>query len=298
MPSSFNLYDDLLKFCPNLKNLIIFIGKNIPKYIKSLGHKFSKLEYFHFYYCGSSSLSRIFERFFQKNPHLHSFETGPRFLLDNSDAFINPETIKLDVLSVIIDFSCTLDDFMNVCMLLKKLNDNGQRYKLNVRWSDRIIAQDQIDRIGSLRGLERLAVEFNKDLVFPKIISLKVIKIIIDRPLENIYLERMAASFPNLYRIHLFSSSEDQMLPFLRLLPKLKDIRIPYIGKSMEDFEGYNLRALNEERKKLSGACKVTIYVFETYYLKTKMALKNLYTNHDLIEIKRYDLVENTYPHI
>lgn len=298
MPSSFNLYDDLLKFCPNLKNLIIRSDGYLPKYNKSLSHKFSKLEYFEFEYLGSSSLSRILEFFFQKNSHLRSFRTVPRFLLDNSDAFINPKTIKLDVLIVSFYNSCKLNDFMNVYMLLKKLDDNGQRFKFHVLYYGEKIAQDQINRIGSLRGLERLGVEFKKDLVFPKIISLKVIDIYTFRPLENIYLERMAASFPNLNRIHAEFSSEDQMLPFLRLLPKLKEIRIHGNKDYLYNKEGYNLRVLNEERKKLSGACKVTIYIYEWYYLKTKMALKNLYTNHDLIEIKRHELVERACPEL
>lgn len=298
MPSSFNLYDDLLKFCPNLKILVLSIKENIAKYDKWLCHKFPKLEHFQFDYDGSASLSRIFEKFFQKNPHLHCFETEPRFLLDNSDAFINPNAIKLDVLFIQFELiGREMDDFMDVYMLLKKLNDNGQKYKLDVSWWGRPIAQDQINRIGSLRGLEKLSVEFKKDLVFPKIISLEVIKISTHRSLENIYLERIAASFPNLYRVYLNSSLEYQMLPFLRLLPKLKEIRLSY-NLNEPQFEGYNLRALNEERKKLSGACKVTIYVCEMYYLETKMAPKNLYTNHDLIELKRSEFVENTLPEL
>lgn len=287
MPSSFNLYDDLLKFCPNLKKLSIQTEENIHKYNKWLCHKFPKLEYFHFNYSyGSSSLSRIFEQFFQKNSHLHFFETGPKFLLDNSDAFIKPNTIKLDLLQ--ISFG-NMDNFVDACILLKKLNDSDQKYKFSISST---ATQDQINLIGSLRGLEELDVKFKEDLVFPKMISLKKIEIDTFCPLENIHSERIAASFPNLCRIHMYWPLEDQILPFLRLLPKLKEIIIPHRFKHDSGFEGYNLRALNEEREKLSGACKVTIYVAAKYYLITKMALKNLYTKCDLIEMKRYEVIE------
>lgn len=51
-----------------------------------------------------------------------------------------------------------------------------------------------------------------------------------------------------------------------------------------------DLSIFNEERKKLSRACKLTIYLPEKSYLATKMAPKNVYINHDLIEIKRDSL--------
>lgn len=74
----------------------------------------------------------------------------------------------------------------------------------------------------------------------------------------------------------------DQLLSFTRRLPKLKELSIfnaPF---------GYNLdlAALHKERKKLAGACKLTIYLPKCINLAAKETPKNIYTNHDLIEIK------------
>ena len=77
------------------------------------------------------------------------------------------------------------------------------------------------------------------------------------------------------------------MLSFIQRLPKLKEIAVHFFIKTNQSH--IDLCALNEERKKLPGACKLCIYVQENIYLETKMTPKNLYANHDLIEIKRME---------
>lgn len=287
IPSSVNLYEDFLKCSPNLKTLFIYDLKRDDNCYEWLCHKYSKLEHLKFYYNRSRSLSRILEIFFQKNPQLKKFETRPCFLLDNSETFINTKT-KLDVLTIRYDDSNKMNNLKDVEILLNKLYDNGEKLKLGVLGDcNKAISQAQMNQIGKLRGLERLNGYFAKNLVFSTILSLREIYISNSR-LENIYLETMTVSFPNLHQVRLFNVSENQMLPFIRRLPRLKVLKILYFTEDLKKIptDGFNLSTLNEERKKLSGACKFTLYVCERLYLKTKLAPKNLYNNHDLIEIK------------
>lgn len=57
------------------------------------------------------------------------------------------------------------------------------------------------------------------------------------------------------------------MLPFIRWLPRLEEIRFWYWNTAGE--HEIDLSKLNEEREKLVGACKVTLYLSESVYLKT-----------------------------
>lgn len=51
-----------------------------------------------------------------------------------------------------------------------------------------------------------------------------------------------------------------------------------------------DVAALNEERKKLEGARKVTIYVIEDIYLRTKWSTHSI--NLNLVEIRRFESVD------
>lgn len=91
-----------------------------------------------------------------------------------------------------------------------------------------------------------------------------------------------------------YVSGIDNIFPFIRQLPKLKELSIHQLKYPFEETV-IGLSTLNEERKKLAGACKITIFLTEWVYLPTKCAPKNLYTNHDLIEIKRIEKAQRTF---
>lgn len=61
----------------------------------------------------------------------------------------------------------------------------------------------------------------------------------------------------------------------------------------------FDLKAMNEKRKKLAGACKTMIYVHENDFLRTRWATTKISFN--LIELKRIQacdwnqLFENDY---
>lgn len=97
--------------------------------------------------------------------------------------------------------------------------------------------------------------------------------------------ETIAVLFPNLIRLELDKTSINQLTPIVGRLPKLTSVSVDYLF----DSNYIDLVALNDERKKMSGACKVTIYVIDQIYLETKMAAKHLYFEHNLTEIKRLE---------
>lgn len=77
---------------------------------------------------------------------------------------------------------------------------------------------------------------------------------------------------------------------FIRRLVNLKDIQILYCNEQSLD-----VFALNNERKRLKDACKVTIYVDERVYLAIKSISTR--TTFELIEIKRKLSYNTVRPH-
>ena len=149
------------------------------------------------------------------------------------------------------------------------------------------LSRNQINQISKLHGLEKLFGNFKANIVFPTIVGLKEL-IILYTSLGDFDLESLTQSFPNLRQIFACTASINKLLPLIQRLPKLKSFCIQNF-ESYETDKQIDLFELNEERKKLPGACKLTIYVSENVYLSTKMANINLYTKHDLIEIKRIE---------
>lgn len=175
-------------------------------------------------------MGRNLEIFFQKNPHLQSFETRPHILLDNSDTFLN---LKNELNLLTIFFKAAYDnmkDLNELCVLLNKLHSNNKKLKFGIISNSykAKINQSNIDQIQTLRALEKLEMKFEENFpVLPKIFSLKRVTILNYPSLSNDSLENIAASFPNLQRVDLGSTTENRILIFLRRLPRLKVLRMP-----------------------------------------------------------------------
>lgn len=90
--------------------------------------------------------------------------------------------------------------------------------------------------------------------------------------------------------IYFAEDSMDNILPFIQRLPKLRNLSLN-CTKNVAQFNGdkrtLNLTALNEERKKLTKATKLTIYLQEKIYFATKKSFK--WIKLEFIEIKRME---------
>lgn len=255
-----------------------------------LCHEYPKLEHFTFCdYYGEQISSEHLEIFLQRNAHNKSFGISPWILWEHSDIFINSK-LKLDVL--------TLTDFMDfhsrIHTLLNRLYDSGFYKRLECK----TMGLKVIDQIGTLHGLENLNILTFSPMVdiptvdIPTVVSLKELCICDLSGNADIY-PSMAVSFQNVRKVRLsIVKTMDQILPFIAHLPKLKELSI---GRMSEVGFEIDLLTLHEERSKVAGTCKVIIYLPEDFYCATKKAPKNLYINHELIEIKR--IYEQDYGH-
>lgn len=103
-------------------------------------------------------------------------------------------------------------------------------------------------------------------------------------------LNELVDSFMNIEKIHFRNASFEFILPFIHRSAKLNKMKVQtpqddglYCNEGIID-----LPALNNERKKCAGGSKITIYVGEEFYLRTKGAFMQLQeTNLALVELVR-----------
>lgn len=91
----------------------------------------------------------------------------------------------------------------------------------------------------------------------------------------------------NLHRMGCQFASADQIFMFIGRSPKLNRITVSELSGGIhfnKDTRVLDLVALNNERKRLKGAQKITIYFREKIYLATKRAFNE--TNFSLIQLK------------
>lgn len=125
--------------------------------------------------------------------------------------------------------------------------------------------------------------------------------------LEELYITRdsfvinrveLSDRLANLQRMGYQSASADEISMFICRSPKLNRITVCELSGEIhfnKDTQVLNLEALNNERKKLKGAQKVTIHLRENIFLATKRALNE--TNFSLIQLKSFfDLLDKDYP--
>lgn len=99
--------------------------------------------------------------------------------------------------------------------------------------------------------------------------------------------EVIAKNLFNVERIFMAFANFDDILPYVRLSPKLKEIRV----KEFKNEARWKViitdltKLLNEDRKDLRGARKLRLYVNEGIFLKLKWT--GIETKRSSIEIKR-----------
>lgn len=277
--SKIDFYSDFLKFCPNLKKLHY---NNFPMKTDWMCHEYPKLRHLTFgraYSDGEQISSEHLKIFLQRNAHIKSFGICPSILWEYIDIFINSK-LKLDVL-ILASFHSSYNTLLN------RLYDNGFYKRLECK----TMRPNVTDQMGTLHGFEKLNILTLCSMVdIPTAVSLIKELCISDHPGNADIYPSMAVSFPNVRKVRLSTvETMDQILPFIAHSPKLKELSI----RRMSEVIGFeiDLLTLHEERSKLAGTCKVIIYLPEDFYFATKQAPKNLYINHELIEIKRtYEL--------
>lgn len=220
--------------------------------------------------------------FLEKNTTLKHFGCLDTFLWANRDLLIKTN-VQLDSLTIYFEnlFQSTwgftlCDQFKD---FLQVLHERGFYKALHI--SRKTCIKDTtfenvsrlIDTVPALEmlNISRSSVYKNSS----RLISLK------ELCLENCGLddELIAKNLISLERLTLKDDEEiDCIVPFIRHSKKLKIIKADFICYYISD--SIDIFTLNEERKMLSNACRVVIYVNEEVYLDLKWKFNNLSLSH------------------
>lgn len=182
-------------------------------------------------------------------------------------------------------------DMNNVCRVINKLYEQG--FYKRIHMYIKLIYEDDTEWAVSVRGLEKLylawyCLPMNLALM-PEIKELGFFR---DGYSDN--YEEIAKNLVNLERIYFKRAHRNVITPFLKFATKLKKIKIDHLVDTTHlKNDVINLVALNKERSSLNGANRVTIYVEEHIFLKTKFALNK--TALSLISLKRAETIEWTH---
>lgn len=302
-----DLYEQLLKFCGKVKRLYIQrsdLGEferdpdlNYTDRNRWLQRNYSTLEHLEIIPEHSLELRELSE-FFQYNPNVRSFSSSIQCIWANRNALLKSD-IQLDTLEVkIFDYYFRNTDnttfhFEEIVAQLRQFFDElfarGSYKRLFLYLSD--VDKQTSKFVVTLKGLEKLCIrEIDQIFDLPQLINLKELAIF--DGVKTADMEILADSYTNLQRLHICNASIDDILPFIHRSPTLNKIKV--FAKDAAHFNDgiLSLKRLNEDRGKLLGARKVTVFVPDNIFLKTKWATENGNINLNLIELKRVDSIE------
>lgn len=269
-----DFYEIILKHCPRLKFLSVKMGvKPIGTSNEWLIRQYSTLESIEIemdFVC-----SELLE-FFKQNPNVRDFSTNFSCLWHNRNQILE-SSIKLDRLNVNIDSH--LFEFYHI---INNLSDHGFYKQLiarlhfgpNPEW-----AESQLQNLWSHCNLETFILCTLDDFLIPVVKNIKQLDIL------NLDISSLTTNFVNLERVFVLTATLNAIQSFMSHAPKLKQVRVTSLIHGNGEMPNvHDFLTLNEERKKLVGACKVTIYIDEEIFLKLKWSSK---LNFGMVELKR-----------
>ena len=272
-----NVLKQLANACQKLKQLEIDYRNSYDDVVFS--QHFPTLERFKYTYSGLRT--NQLKQFLEKHTHLKRFEISWRILCDNQDALMQTNC-QLDVLKVCFNFFDNESLFHQFINLLKTLHEHRFYKSLHLSFPLKFCKEHVSHAISILPQLQRLSVDSSSCLDLNHLTNLK--ELIMELFYLTINIEVYAKNLPNLEQLTLDSAEIKSILPFIRHSRKLKTIKI-----RTQKSEVLDLNVLNEERKKLENACKVSIYVQDDAYLPTKWKSHNFNLELDFIKILRLE---------
>lgn len=292
-----DFYENLLKFCINLKYLYVWRLEdniNIGSSRKWLLQNYPKLEHIILKNIKGPDdeypISEL-QQFFNTNRSIRTFSTTLSFIWLNRECFIGSNA-KLKQLTIQGDDYGTRN--ADVFDLLHQLFEQGfyETLHFHVKF---VAMRDHMIAITSLPNLEKLCLDhIHEAYVLPSLPSTKELILRYNSDASNLQL--IDSHVENLERIWLKEASYDNFIQFIRHLPNLKQIKIDVILVD-EHFNNniINMFALQKMRQQLPEARQITIYVDDNVYVATKWATK---TKTSLIKLKRAEAYEWEDEHI
>ncbi|XP_055303136.1 uncharacterized protein LOC129568838 isoform X1 [Sitodiplosis mosellana] len=290
-----SFYESCLKNCANLKRL--YVSCSNEDIVQASENDWLLTEYSKLEHLGLIPRRRLrfnmneLSRFFELNPKVRSFSTSYRFLWEHQVEFAE-KTIQLDALDVIVHQKFgMIVHIESIFKLLNELYDRGFYKKLHLRVPE--INEQYTNRMVSLQGLEKLFINFlDRNYGLPLVGNLKELTIMHATP--RVDMDILAQRLTNLERVCLGTSIYGDVLAFVRYASKLSTIILKCQNEALNQSAYrneliFNASALNEERKKLKNARKVTIYVPDDVFVSFKWATTNGDMDGKCVRIKRSD---------
>lgn len=196
--------------------------------------------------------------------------------------FLN-STVKLDLLEIEYSGRTRIDDLF--LEFLNQLYENKFYKRLHLKFHDK---QHKIQK-ATLHGLQQFSTDFeritNTNIFFlPFMSNLKQLHI------EGLHKQRqnivsIVKSLVKLEQVLLSKASFEDIWLFTRYSPNLIKLKIDMIFDQNQFNHGaFNLHNLNEEREKLQGARKLTIYLPDYIFVTAK---EDGLIDLSLVELKR-----------
>lgn len=278
-----DFYENILKYCDNLTTLSLqYCKKEIlagPSNAWML-KKYPKLKHFQMTQYEAGKIHQ-FGTFLENNLQLESLAINSSVLRANEDTFLK-STIKLQNLAIKINFVPTRN-FLDYFNLLNRLYSQGfyKRLHLYVYSFD----SKTINQMKTLQALTDLFT-FNCTLdktVYQSLINIRELILFNGQKLNDVQF--LAKNLVNLQRFYIYKANYDDIRFFIRHTKHLRTIAV-----RESDDKIFNLSALNRDRAQLLGARKITIFMQEQLYLRTKFATSSIQLQ--MIEIKMLESVE------
>lgn len=289
----------VLKCCPKLKRLCI--TADMPNSFLSgaqndwLLQKYPNLEQLELVLYGEKKDMRIFhepQAFLQRNPNIQAFLTTPQCLSANIESLLKSK-VKLNNLAIFIDrdIETSFNLFWNP---MNRLHERGFYNRLHLFYSSWTWNQNKVDGIASLKALVNLNLGTGEG---------RTLKLSRFRNIEELYfdvchciedLREITANLINLERIYFGNAYLNEIFLLVSHAAALKKIVIHFL----KDYERrrisrcsnsmiIDLDAWSVERAKLVRPKKITLYVPDGTYMRTRRALQK--TDSSLVRIMRFE---------
>lgn len=282
---SSNIFKQLTIDCPKLTCLTIHCAGMEDIVINELfSQHYPQLEHFQ---IGLRNVQiNQLKMFLEKHPKLKRFSTNFKFLWINRNV-LNETNVQLNMLKVLVDEkNVPVNGFVN---FLKALYEHSFYKQLHLSFEDCTDMDLNLCRaIYEFPALQKLDLDTDLNIDLSRLIYLNELYVhtLIENDLENV-----ARSLIHLKRLVINEFAVDQMFSFIRHSKRLKEFIVDDII-DLDRNKILDLFAFNEERKKLVGACQISIGVQEGVYLPTKWCTKNSNLSH--VKIIRFDRLMTT----
>lgn len=249
-----DLYEDVLKFCTNLKHLKVILtglGKLNKKDFDWLFHEYSNLESIDLSEVGVAKVSpKRVKTFFALNKGIRKVSITAEFLLYHQQ-FLLDSDLKLSELSVTcLRFILAGGSPDHLIDLLNELYERGCYERLSIydaRYFERF--ENTLERIKAPLTVDDFVQR--TQLATIDLIGLDIRYAFDETNFNNIVVDN------RIQQIKFSSLNTKHMLHLIQKFKKLTEIHIYRLNGEIS----LDLSMLNREREKLTGANKVTIYL-------------------------------------